>query len=105
MMKIFSKKELRAGRGKMTAADAKKITSKLAPAEINMDDGFDDANARVIRRGAVMGRPKSADPKRAVTVRYDSFVIDGFKKLYPNGWQTAMNDTLGEWLRMRHGAI
>lgn len=45
-----------------------------------------------------VGRPLSASPKVAVTVRYDKDVIDGFQAGGP-GWQTRMNNALREWLR------
>lgn len=45
-----------------------------------------------------VGRPPSASPKVAVTVRYDKDVIDGFQAGGP-GWQTRMNNALREWLR------
>ena len=40
-----------------------------------------------------VGRPRLAEPKVAVTIRYDKEVIDAFKASGP-GWQTRMNDAL-----------
>lgn len=39
------------------------------------------------------GRPKSANPKVAVSMRLDRDVIEAFKKGGP-GWQTRMNEAL-----------
>jgi uncharacterized protein (DUF4415 family) len=54
--------------------------------------------AQMKRRG---GRPKLANPKVAVTVRYDADVIEGFRAR-GEGWQTQMNDALREWLETHH---
>ena len=45
-----------------------------------------------------MGRPKLANPKRALTVRYDADIVDTFKAT-GDGWQTRMNDALRDWLK------
>lgn len=45
-----------------------------------------------------VGRPKSALPKVALTVRYDADIIDAFKA-GGDGWQTRMNNALRDWLR------
>ncbi|RVT43993.1 hypothetical protein ENE74_02395 [Sphingobium algorifonticola] len=39
------------------------------------------------------GRPKSADPKRQVTLRLDSVVVEGFRATGP-GWQSRINAAL-----------
>jgi uncharacterized protein (DUF4415 family) len=39
------------------------------------------------------GRPKLPDPKRQVTIRLDSAVIDGFRAKGP-GWQSRVNAEL-----------
>lgn len=44
------------------------------------------------------GRPPSAKPKVAVTIRYDQDIIEAFKAGGP-GWQTRMNDALHAWLK------
>ena len=44
------------------------------------------------------GRPRSACPKHALTVRYDADVVAAFKAT-GKGWQTRMNDALREWLK------
>jgi uncharacterized protein (DUF4415 family) len=43
------------------------------------------------------GRPKLANPKIAITVRYDADIIERFKA-GGDGWQTRMNDALRDWL-------
>ncbi len=45
-----------------------------------------------------LGRPKSESPKRLLTIRYDSDVIDAFKATGA-GWQTRMNAALKDWLK------
>ncbi len=49
---------------------------------------------KLIRRG----RPKAASKKLALTVRYDSEVIEAFKAT-GKGWQTRMNAALKDWLK------
>lgn len=44
------------------------------------------------------GRPRLANPKEPVTIRYDSDVLDAFRAS-GDGWQTRMNDALKDWLR------
>lgn len=39
------------------------------------------------------GRPKTEQPKRAVTIRLDAEAVDYFKSTGP-GWQTRINDVL-----------
>ena len=46
-------------------------------------------------RKRVAGRPKSENPKVAVSLRLDQDVIAQFKKRGP-GWQSRMNDALRE---------
>jgi uncharacterized protein (DUF4415 family) len=50
------------------------------------------------RHAMRMGRPKTENPKRALTVRYDADIIDAFKASGA-GWQTRMNDALRDWLK------
>lgn len=54
--------------------------------------------AQMKRRG---GRPKLANPKVAVTVRYDADIVERFKAS-GEGWQTRMNNALREWLTAHH---
>ena len=51
-------------------------------------------------RPAKRGRPALARPKRQVTLRLDSDVVDGFRAMGA-GWQTEINDTLKRALRRR----
>ena len=44
------------------------------------------------------GRPRATSPKQALTVRYDTEVIDAFKST-GKGWQTRMNAALKDWLK------
>ncbi len=45
-----------------------------------------------------VGRPRSASPKIALTVRYDADIIEAFKA-GGDGWQTRMNHALRDWLK------
>ncbi len=54
--------------------------------------------AAALRTALARGRPKAANPKIALTVRYDADVIDAFKA-GGSGWQTRMNDALRDWLK------
>lgn len=45
-----------------------------------------------------MGRPKLANPKESVTIRYDADILAAFRSS-GDGWQTRMNDALHEWLK------
>jgi uncharacterized protein (DUF4415 family) len=55
----------------------------------------DEQFAQMKRRG---GRPKLANPKEAVTVRYDADIVARFRAS-GEGWQTRMNNALRDWLR------
>ena len=48
------------------------------------------------------GRPRAARRKVSVTVRYDEDIVKAFKAKGP-GWQTRMNEALGEWLKAHSG--
>lgn len=45
-----------------------------------------------------VGRPRSAQPKVSLTVRYDADIIEAFKA-GGDGWQTRMNHALRDWLK------
>lgn len=55
----------------------------------------DEQFAQMKRRG---GRPKLANPKEAVTVRYDADILERFRAS-GDGWQTRMNNALRDWLK------
>ena len=57
-------------------------------------DAADTAFAAALKRG----RPKVESPKQALTVRYDTDVIEAFKAT-GKGWQTRMNAALKDWLK------
>ena len=91
----------------------KKRNEKSAPTSIDPDDApewSDDmlARAEVAVGGKVVrpaagtltrprGRPKLANPKQQISVRFDPDVLAAFRKSGP-GWQQRMNDALREWL-------
>lgn len=58
--------------------------------------GKENASALLVR-----GRPKSSNPKIALTIRYDAEIIESFRATGP-GWQTRMNSALREWLTLKH---
>ena len=62
------------------------------------DEFFENADEYVGNKLVRRGRPRSASPKRALTVRYDAEVVAAFKSSGP-GWQTRMNDALRDWLK------
>jgi uncharacterized protein (DUF4415 family) len=55
----------------------------------------DEQFAQMKRRG---GRPRLANPKISVTIRYDVEVVEQFRAK-GEGWQTRMNDALRDWLK------
>ena len=58
------------------------------------DEWFESAEIRVGPRVVRRGRPPAGDrPKKQVTLRIDTDVIEAFKAT-GTGWQTAINDTL-----------
>lgn len=68
-----------------------------------LDKGFFDRadvyeGERLVRRG----RPRLERPKRMVTLRLDSDVVDGLRSTGP-GWQTRANAALAEWLERAKG--
>jgi uncharacterized protein (DUF4415 family) len=54
---------------------------------------FEEADAYVGDRLVRRGRPPSAAPKRAVSLRLDPEVVEAFQREGP-GWQTRMNAAL-----------
>lgn len=58
----------------------------------------DEQFAQMKRRS---GRPKLANPKVALTIRYDKEIIERFRA-GGEGWQTRMNDALRDWLETHH---
>lgn len=51
-----------------------------------------------LRKALSTGRPKAANPKLALTVRYDAEVVEAFRAT-GKGWQTRMNAALKDWLK------
>lgn len=56
------------------------------------------AGAAALREALSRGRPKAQSTKQALTVRYDTEVIEAFKAT-GKGWQKRMNDALKDWLQ------
>ena len=49
------------------------------------------------------GRPRLANPKEQVSIRYDAEVLEFFRAT-GDGWQTRMNDALREWVKTHRHA-
>jgi uncharacterized protein (DUF4415 family) len=62
------------------------------------DDFFEQADEYIGDELVRRGRPNTANPKLALTVRYDAEVVAAFKAT-GKGWQTRMNTALKEWLK------
>jgi uncharacterized protein (DUF4415 family) len=74
--------------------NSKALAETLAEERPNLDDAwFAEADAfdgaRLIRRG----RPRSDNPKKAVSLRLDADVVAHFRHSGP-GWQSRINDEL-----------
>ncbi|MPM20177.1 hypothetical protein SDC9_66606 [bioreactor metagenome] len=73
--------------------DAPEATDEQLSQAKSFDEAF-PALADAMRKN-VGGRPKSANPKVAVSLRLDQEIVARFKATGP-GWQTRMNDALRE---------
>jgi uncharacterized protein (DUF4415 family) len=56
-----------------------------------------EEGAAAMGKALSLGRPKSEKTKQALTVRYDTEVIEAFRAT-GKGWQTRMNAALRDWL-------
>ena len=80
----------------MIEKDAPISASGIDPDDVKpeLDESwFEEADAFVGERLVRRGRPKSANPKHAVSLRLDPDVIAWFKRGGP-GWQTRINEEL-----------
>lgn len=73
-----------------------------APDFVNKDDGSFDWGKAVVSHNRQelrkkLGRPTSHNPKQAISIRFDSEIVEYFKS-QGKGWQTAMNNALKEWI-------
>jgi len=62
------------------------------------DEFFAQADGYVGDKLVRRGRPKAENTKQALTVRYDTEVVEAFKAT-GKGWQTRMNTALRDWLK------
>lgn len=62
------------------------------------DEFFAQADEYVGDKLVRRGRPKAESTKQALTVRYDTEVVEAFKAT-GKGWQTRMNTALRDWLK------
>ncbi len=74
-----------------------------APSSVDKgDEQFDWNNAIISQNYAdlktKLGRPISDKPKQAISIRFDSEIVEYFKS-QGKGWQTAMNNALKEWIK------
>lgn len=62
------------------------------------DEFFEQADEYLGDQRVRRGRPRMQVHKLALTVRYDTDVVEAFKAT-GKGWQTRMNAALKEWLK------
>ena len=62
------------------------------------DEFFERADEFVGDKLVKRGRPMAEKTKLALTIRYDSDIVEAFKAT-GKGWQTRMNDALKDWLK------
>jgi uncharacterized protein (DUF4415 family) len=79
----------------LTAEFFNRATPMIGGREVSIEEF-----TRVARKMVPMGRPKSANPKVSVTIRYDADIVAAFKA-GGEGWQTRMNDALRDWMKNR----
>nr|VFJ59796.1 MAG: Uncharacterized conserved protein, DUF4415 family [Candidatus Kentron sp. DK] len=60
-----------------------------------MDDFFELADEYIGEKLVRRGRPRKAEPKRAVSIRLSSEVVEYFRAT-GKGWQTRIDETLKE---------
>lgn len=95
-------------RKRVIGSDLKKVDAHfIQPEEYEeipelTDEWFDKAVLHVGGK-PMRGRPKSAAPKRQITLRLDPDVIDGMRATGP-GWQTRINDALRKWVQRQRKA-
>lgn len=58
---------------------------------------------QAMQKALSRGRPKAAQTKLALTVRYDADIVAAFKAS-GKGWQTRMNEALRDWLK-KHSPV
>ena len=62
------------------------------------EEWFQRANVHHGGKLISRGRPAGSGVKKAITVRFDTEIIEAFRN-QGKGWQTRMNDALRDWLR------
>lgn len=87
-----------------TKSDLRKVDAhRVSRADYEEAPELDEAffDAAVLKNGGkpVRGRPKSDQPKAAVSLRLDKDVLEHFKSSGP-GWQSRMNSTLRKAARL-----
>jgi len=70
----------------------------MTPEMIRRLRPFDEKEKEFWRRS--LGRPKSENPKQAVSIRLDQDVIEHFKKDGP-GWQSRINAALRKQAKLK----
>jgi uncharacterized protein (DUF4415 family) len=74
-----------------TDEDAERFVDKADLSEYDLSGGR--PMSEVLPRTMKRGRPKSANPKKLLTIRLDADLIERLKA-DGDGWQTRINDTL-----------
>ncbi len=91
---------------RVTKSDLKKIDAHvIQPHEYDEAPELTDVqlSRAVLKQGDTIirrGRPKSANPKRMVTLRLDGDLIEHFKR-HGEGWQTRINTTLRKAVKLK----
>ncbi|MBV8045985.1 MAG: BrnA antitoxin family protein [Paludibacterium sp.] len=63
-------------------------------------DTFEPTDEELKTLRPVRGRPKSAHPKRTVTIRLDADIAEAFQR-GGSGWQTRINQVLKDYMHKR----
>lgn len=79
----------------LTAEFFNRATPMIGGREVSIEEF-----TRIARKSVPLGRPRIANPKVSVTIRYDADIVAAFKA-GGEGWQTRMNDALRNWMKNR----
>lgn len=61
------------------------------------DEMFEQADVRINGKLVSRGRPKSDNPKEAISIRLSPDVLAAFREMGP-GWQTRIDEVLRDWV-------
>ncbi|MDR1360926.1 MAG: hypothetical protein LBJ18_01285 [Rickettsiales bacterium] len=96
-IKVYSFSELKNGNGKMTSGAAlKQIKEKKL--DVIACDADDFIGGKIVRRGALVGRPKSEFVMERISIMFPKDALSKLRKI-PK-WQTKLRDKTCEWIRL-----